>query len=449
MQAGTVGFSSYLCPMEHRFQAHIETHFPEMPGQPFLLACSGGLDSTVLSHLLRDMGLRFEIAHCNFQLRGAESRLDAEFVRNLGATLEIPVHINSFDTLSYAASKHLSIQQAARQLRYAWFKEICRERGLPFVVTAHHADDVVETFLINLIRGGGLDGLTGIPPRANGIRRPLLPFAHTELTAYAAEKGLRWREDASNQEEKYLRNRLRHRVIPELKKADSRFMQNFQKTLGFLQGSRALVAQHIDALRKTLFIPEGPLYRIPIDPLSGLHPRQPHLYELFHPYGFTDWEALDRLLTASPGKVLVSPSHELLRDRTELLLRARVERKSGTYTIDLEDPAPQGPLGLRLELVEKMGQTGPRVLYIDRETLMHGLQLRKWRKGDYFYPLGMQGRQKVSKYFKDHKLSRFEKEAQWLLCSGDEIVWIAGHRADDRFRVREGTKQILKITCTT
>ncbi len=449
MQAVTIGFSSYLCPMEQAFNVHIEKHFPEMFGQPFLLACSGGLDSTVLSHLLKGLGLRFEIAHCNFQLRAEDSELDAAFVQDLGIALDAPVHVKNFSTKDYAGSNKLSIQQAARQLRYGWFEELCSEREFAFVVTAHHADDVVETFLINLIRGGGLAGLTGIPARARGIRRPLLPFVLEDLKAYAAVKGLRWREDASNKEEKYLRNRLRHRVVPELKKADPRFMQNFQKTLGFLQGSQALVSQHIDALREALFIPEGPHYRIPVDSLNGLHPLQPHLYELFYPFGFTDWEALERLLTGGPGKVLVSPSHELLRDRTDLFLRPRVERESGTFAIDLEDPGPQGPLGLRLEPVEKIGQASPRVLYVDRETLMEGLQLRKWKKGDYFYPLGMQGRQKVSKYFKDHKLSRFEKEAQWLLCSGDKIVWIPGHRADDRFRVRKGTKQILKITCTT
>ncbi|MDX1333335.1 MAG: tRNA lysidine(34) synthetase TilS, partial [Robiginitalea sp.] len=217
--------------MRKRLASHIEACFPEMRTQPFLVACSGGVDSVVLTHLLKELDLGFELAHCNFKLRGRESDLDAAFVSNLAKKLNLEIHLKDFDTDSYAKLHKLSIQQAARQLRYTWFRELLDQRGLGFVVTAHHADDVLETFLINLTRGTGLDGLTGIPARAPGIRRPLLEFSGKEIRTYAENAGLQWREDASNKEEKYLRNRLRKKAIPALKESDPRFLQNFEKSL--------------------------------------------------------------------------------------------------------------------------------------------------------------------------------------------------------------------------
>ena len=314
------------------------------------------------------------------------------------------------------------------------------------MVTAHHADDVLETFLINLTRGTGLDGLSGIPARAPGIRRPLLAFTGEQIRSYAKKAGLQWREDFSNQEDKYLRNRLRKTVIPALKESDPRFLSNFDKSLKFLRGSQALVHNHMDTLRRSLFTSKDGIIKIPVVSLGRLSPLDAYLYELFHPYGFSDWEALERLLKADSGKQLISPTHLLLRDRDHLLLKEQTTPDRTLYEIDLHVSRPKGPISLEVAQVKELGPASTNVLFVDRETLKKGLQVRKWRKGDYFYPLGMEGKQKISKYFKDHKFSRFDKEAQWLMCSGDDIVWIVGHRADDRFKVRKDTTQILKIS---
>ena len=434
--------------MQERFRKHIETHFPEMLETTFLLACSGGMDSVALLHLCAGLQLRFEVAHCNFSLRGAESDEDTEFVRKLSENFQKEIHIKYFNTVFYCNKHKLTLQEGARQLRYGWFGELLKARGLAFVITAHHLDDQLETFLINLTRGSGLEGLAGIAARTPQVRRPLLPFTRKEIEAYAESYNLAWREDSSNLEDKYLRNRLRVTVIPALKEADARFDQNFAKTLRFLEGSRALLRGHIDQVRAGLFRREDHLIRIPVKALRRLHPRDAYLFELFRPYGFPDWQALGSLMESDPGKELQSKTHRLLKDRDSLLLKERSARDAGTFEIDLQVPFPKAPISLEISLVPAMGPRAANVLYADKETLKGGLQLRKWRKGDYFYPLGMQGRQKVSKYFKDHKLSGFEKESQWLLCSGHDIVWIVGRRADDRFKVTEGTTQIVRIEWT-
>jgi tRNA(Ile)-lysidine synthase len=428
-----------------QFKTHIADHFPELREAPFLLACSGGLDSVVLAHLCDALDLAFELAHANFQLRGKESDRDQEFVEELGAKIGRQVHVKHFDTTTYQTQYKLSVQQAARDLRYRWFQALLRQRGLSFIVTAHQADDQLETFLINLTRGSGLRGLGGIPDAIGPIRRPLLVFSRDAIRAYAEQHKIAWREDSSNLQEYYLRNRLRHTVIPALKEADPRFGDNFGKSLNFLKGSQALVDNHIREVREKLFQTRGGLVRIPVKELKALQPRQAYLHELFQPYGFTDWEALERLLHAVSGKEILSPTHRLLKDRDAFLLKPRQDAPAGTYTVDPGADFPQGATPLRITGVQAMEEPADDVLYVDKKTLNNGLHLRKWKQGDYFYPLGMKGKQKISKYFKDHKYSQFEKEAQWLLCSGDAVVWIVGRRADDRFKVRETTTEILKI----
>ena len=402
----------------------------------------------VLWELCRDSGLRFEVAHCNFGLRGTESDGDADFVLEMGNKWSARIHVKNFDTDSYSNLNKLSLQESARRLRYAWFRELLANNPLEFTVTAHQADDVLETFLINLIRGTGLEGLSGIPERAQKIRRPFLPFQRVEIEAYAHSKEIPWREDSSNIEEKYLRNRLRHTVIPQLKRVDPRMFANFQKTLGFLRGSNALVRNHISDIRREVFQKKGDFIRIPLLSLEPLKPLDMYLFELFRPYGFTDWKALNRLIDGVSGKEIRSVSHRLLRDRDALLMRPLIAPDEEVYKVypPSEDRGVSFPLNIGN--VAALAAAGPNVLYVDSETLKEGLQLRKWKKGDYFYPLGMKGRQKVSKYFKDHKFNLFEKEDQWILCSGSEIVWLVGHRPDERFKVQAGTKQILKIEWT-
>ena len=432
--------------MLRRFESHIDTHFPELRSTRFLLACSGGIDSIVLWHLCDRLGLQFEVAHCNFNLRGEESDADAQFVKDLAERKNKILHIKSFDTANYCTSNKLTIQEGARALRYAWFHSLLVAHGLGFTVTAHHLDDQLETFLINLIRGSGLDGLSGIPAKTPEVMRPLLLFTREEIASYAAQNDLQWREDSSNAEDKYLRNRLRSAVLPALRGSDPRFETNFARTLRFLSGSKMLLENHISEIRARLFVREEGLTRIRTDSLLRMDPLEPYLYELFQPYGFSDWQSLERLLTADSGKELHSPTHRLLKDRDCLLLKEHTPNDAQAYQLELREGEHPGlPISLSLRQVSGIEDTGPNVLYVDKETLKKGLLLRRWRKGDYFYPLGMKGKQKVSKYFKDHKFSRYQKEAQWLLCSGDAVVWIVGHRADDRFMVSGNTTQILRI----
>lgn len=431
--------------MKARFKNHVETHFPELLSTPFLLACSGGVDSMVLWSLCRDCNLEFQVAHCNFGLRGNESREDAELVLQTGIKWGYTVHVKDFKTKSYSKKNKQSLQESARTLRYAWFNQLLRENNLAFTLTAHHADDQLETFLINLIRGTGLEGLAGIPGVATRIRRPFLPFRREEIYDYAKGNEIPWREDASNADEKYLRNRLRKSVIPKLKETDPRVMDNFEKTLDFLKGSRALVRNHIGQIRERIFQNEGDVERIPLEALTQLDPIEPYLYELFRPYGFTDWQALGRLIDGLSGKEIQSSGHRLLRDRDALLLRPIKTAEEAVHKLyPKADPGIES-VPMTLCEVSQMEETGPNVLYVDAETLKGGLQLRKWHKGDYFYPLGMSGKQKVAKYFKDHKFNRFQKEDQWLLCSGSEIVWLVGHRPDERFKITAETRQILKL----
>lgn len=432
--------------MRADFEEHVKSHFPELLRKRVLLACSAGLDSTVLAHLFASMGIDFRLAHANFNLRGAESEGDRDFVVQLASKLNIKCFVKSFDTNKYIEKNKVSVQMAARELRYAWFQELLASGEADLVVTAHQADDVLETFLINLSRGTGLDGLTGIPARIGAIRRPLLPFPREQLAAYAATHGIAWREDRTNAETDYLRNRFRHGVVPALKEACPDILERLGGTQENLRESRSLINRYMAAVRATVSKAEGEVTRFDRTALQALSPLKAHLFELFREYGFTDWRAIATLLKGESGREVQSATHRLLRDRDSLLLQQKSTAPGAYYQVPLDAGCPDLPVRLVISTARQLGDTGERILYVDKETLKEGLCLRKWRKGDYFYPLGMGGRKLVSKYYKDAAMNRFEREAQWLLCSGDKIVWVVGRRADDRFKVSDKTREILKIT---
>ncbi len=433
--------------MEQAFKAHIYEAFPELMQESFLLACSGGLDSTVLTHLFAKLGASFELAHCNFGLRGKESQADLEFVEQLGKDLSLMVHVKNFDTVGYVTEHKVSVQMAAREQRYRWFAQLQQAGAASYIVTAHHADDVLETFLINLSRGSGLEGLCGIPARSNAIRRPLLPFSRAQLEDFARREGLVWREDASNASLTYLRNRFRHLAIPAIKEAEPDFLDQFGRSVSYLDGSRRLVSVYMESLKRDLVRERNGDLWFPLADLKALKPLDAHLHEMFKGYGFTDWRAIADLLEGESGREVWSGTGcRLLRARDALILRVNGSGEAGMFSWEGSNIPPDLPLRLRIESVETLGPPDPRVLYVDKETLNEGWSLRKWRKGDYFYPLGMRGRKLVSKFFRDSKLDRFAREDQWLLCSGPDIAWVVGQRADDRFKVTAATHEILKIT---
>ena len=402
----------------------------------------------VLAHLCSLNKMDFSIVHCNFQLRGYESDMDAFFVEDLARKLGKKIYIKDFDTDSYVNINKVSLQMAARELRYRWFEELMKKNKIKTLVTAHHADDNLETFIINLSRGTGIKGLTGIPAKTSNISRPLLIFSRAQIMQFAEIKNISWREDHSNLDKKYLRNKIREDVIPRLRELHPGFLGNYEATRANLEGSAALLENYLAEIKQELFQQEDDLIRIPINALLKLDPIKVYMYELFHQYGFKEWNDVVGLLTASSGKEIYSQTHRLLKDRQYLLLQPLHPSTIEKFKIDAASGTITKPINMKIDEVKAMGEQSKRILYVDKETLNHKLSIRKWEKGDYFYPFGMNGTKKVSKFYKDEKLDLISKEKQWLLCSGDAIVWIIGRRGDDRFKVTPETKNILRFTIT-
>ena len=439
------------------FEEHIYNYFSFLKGKKLLIAVSGGVDSIVLTHLLNKLQFTISLAHCNFHLRGKDSDMDEVSVKTEASKLNIPCFITHFDTEYYATSKGISIQMAARELRYTWFDEIVQKNNFDYILTAHHADDDVETFLINLIRGTGLNGLTGIPAINKNVIRPLLPFTRIDIESFAKKNNLSWREDKSNAQTKYLRNKIRHDIIPVLKSLNPNFMESFSKTLENLQGSKQLVEDRIDEIQSQLIQKEGALLKFNIQKLKSLNNPKAYLFELLNSYGFTEWDDVLSLLNAQSGKQVFSKTHCLLKDREFLLLTelnpTNDEKKE--YKISDKDQSIE-LANLKIKFTHQkiknlpQQQTNPKytnnnLIYLDKDKLIFPLTVRKWKNGDYFYPMGMQGKKKLSKYFKDEKFSLLDKENIWLLCSNNNIAWIIGKRLDNRFEINKNTTEILKI----
>ena len=433
--------------MLKEFQAHLNNSFPFLKGNKLLLACSGGLDSVVLTHLLVKSGYEITLAHCNFSLRGNESDADSKFVVQLAKKLEIPVYTETFETETFADEHGLSIQMAARALRYQWFEELSNQLKIHFIATGHHQDDNLETFLINLSRGTGLKGLTGIPENQGKLVRPLLAFSKDMILAYAEKNKLQWREDSSNASNKYLRNALRNEVIPKWKETVPHLLQNFETTQKNLIDSRNLVEDYLALLLSYLAEKTPGGYRFSVKKLKVLPNSKTVLYELLSPLGFTEFDNVYDLLSAQTGKKIYSSTHVLLKDR-EFLLLEKIENESFNESVSIFENTTSidAPFSMTFEKVSQLGDSTEKVIFVDFDLLIFPLELRKWNEGDVFYPFGMSGKKKISKFFKDEKLSLLAKQKKRLLLSDNKIVWVVGLRPDNRFRVTEKTTRILKIT---
>ena len=420
---------------------HLKKALALHPNPQVLLACSGGVDSVVLFDLLRKLNYSFAVAHCNFGLRGDASNADAEFVAALCKKAQIPFYIKQFSTQSYADEQQLSIQMAARELRYSWFEELKSTHAFGAILTAHHLNDQLETFMINWGRGSGIKGLLGIS--SDRILRPLLRFPKSEIINYAKNNGLSWREDASNAKDSYLRNALRNQVIPAWEKIQPNLLQQTRQNLDHLQHAYTALGQQVKAFYTDHFLPEAEGYRIDIAALKSLFPLDYFLHSLFSPYGFFQTKDLHQLLIAQSGKVIYSNTHRLIRDRDALLLCAlAVETSVEHQWIPVNNI--QYPLSLR---ILQKGKPSPLTAVLAPEKLNYPLILRKYKEGDYFYPVGMKGKKKLSKFFKDEKYSLLEKENQWLLCSDTDIVWVIGKRVDARYAAPSTTQNPLVIQC--
>ena len=428
------------------FQNHLQQNFPFLWQKKIILAISGGIDSVVLAHLLYGLDIPFLMAHCNFQLRGEESEGDQRFVEALSHQLSAPLAVKRFETKAYGKAHGLNTQLAARVLRYEWFETLRKEKGYDYVLTAHQANDSWETFLINTSRGTGLKGLLGIPAQNGAILRPLLPFSREEIHAFATENHICWREASSNSSDAYTRNKIRHHLSPILKEVHPLFFKNFEKTQSLLQLTYDFLQESISQYRKECFTMGNPIVFL-IEKLRTHPHRRFLLHELLSPYGFTDVNALERFLQASTGKYLASDTHRLLSNRGQWLISEIHETPSPAFYLQKTDQAIDFPIALSWEKVSQAEPSGAEVIYIDKKKIQFPLCLRKRKEGDLFYPYGMGGQKKVlRKYFKDEKYSLYDKENQWLLTdSTDQILWVVGRRADERFRPTPHTKEILCI----
>ncbi|WP_228851928.1 tRNA lysidine(34) synthetase TilS [Aegicerativicinus sediminis] len=436
----------YLGMLE-TFHSHIKNRFPFILESRCLVTVSGGVDSITLTHLCTKIGLDVSLAHCNFCLRGKESDVDEDFVNRFGDQLGLEVFSQRFDTKGYASENKLSTQVAARNLRYNWFQELANQLQFDYILTAHHADDSLETFLINFSRGTGLEGLTGIPEINENIVRPLLAFSREDIEVYAIENHLKWRDDSSNAETKYLRNKLRHDVIPTLKSINSNLLKNFLTTQRQLLEIREIVEDRMNDVSESVIeeIDDSKIvYNIP--KLEELNNPKAYLYQLLKEYGFTSWNDIENLLTSQPGKQVFSSDYRLLKDReTLILMRQGANETEDTISVESLDPVAFGEGKLMFAEVENWEELDEPIIFIDVDKIQLPLTLRKWQDGDFFYPIGMRGKKKVSKFLKDEKWPLIKKEGLWILCSGDDVVWLVGDRMDDRFKITDQTKRILKI----
>ena len=432
--------------MIEKFQKHINANFPFLNGRKLLLALSGGIDSMVLMHLCRVSNLDIRAAHCNFQLRGDESDADEEFVKSECEKLDVLLFVNHFDTRKFAEEYKQSIQVVARNLRYDWFNTLLINNDYDYLLTAHHLDDSLETFLINFTRASGLDGLTGIPKQNGYIIRPLLVFSRNEIEVFAKQNNIQWREDSSNASDKYLRNKLRHDVIPILKELNPGLLGSFENTISNLQQAQTMVDDASRIVYRKVVTDINYQKRINLPELMQLPNYQAYLYQWLEPFGFRDWASINDLVNAQSGKLIHSENHTVLKDRNELIIFPKQQTDTEElFLIEKGQNEVKFPLKLSFSGVDAVSVQTTNTIFVDEKKLRFPLEIRKWEEGDFFYPFGMNGKKKLSKFFKDEKFSLIDKSEAWLLCSDSQIVWIIGERQDERFKVTPQTTKILQI----
>lgn len=424
--------------VKEEIQSIFSQNISKWQQRKMLLAHSGGVDSSVLAHLLVKLKCNFAVAHCNFQLRGADSEADQHQVQNWCKQNNVPF----FSVRFVLTKKEGSIQSKARQLRYDWFNSLLEIHHFDLLLTAHHLNDQLETFLIHLGRGTGLSGLLGIPSSAT-LFRPLLSFSKETIEAYAKHNNIDWREDSSNSSATYWRNNLRHKVITPLLNTHPQYLQHFENTLVHLNSTQCFVEEQLIALKKTIFLSQEDHILIKIKSFKALPSLNFCAHHWFSPLGFHFKEVL-KLLEAQTGSSIRSATHRLIRDRSTLLLETLAPKQP---LDDIFYWDPQKPLKNPIHLTTCTQKIKNKKSAILNPTLLKmPLKLRKYQRGDYFYPQGMSGRKKLSKFFKDEKYSKVEKEKQWLLCSENDIVWIIGKRLDRRYAAPDNFNSPLIIT---
>ncbi|HAQ21029.1 MAG TPA: tRNA lysidine(34) synthetase TilS [Prolixibacteraceae bacterium] len=416
-----------------------------------LLAVSGGADSMLMLHLFGNAGFQVAVAHCNFGLRGMESDGDEQFVADYCEMHNLAFYVKHFKTQDYALEKGISIEMAARDLRYSWFDGLLVKHGLGLLATAHHQDDVIETFLINLSRGSGIKGLSGIQPKSGRIIRPMLFTNRTEILDYCRRLKINFRTDSSNMDTVYKRNLIRQDILPLLEQVNPAFRKNALKTIGTLHETGVLFQQRMSEVRAFVYSEDDQGAMIHIEKLQTLSPLRTILFELIREFGF-QIEQIDDILDSmnrESGRKFFSGDYRLVKDREYLLISSFHQKSGKFYYIDEDCTKIQNPVHLSFEKIERTADfrfsTHLNAVDLDLDRLIFPLILRHWQEGEYFQPLGMKGLKKLSDFFIDEKYSIPDKENAWILASGNQLVWIVGKRLDDRFKITSKTKRILRI----
>lgn len=427
---------------------YIAQNYQQLKDKQILVAISGGVDSVVLAFVLHQLGFAITLAHVNFKLRKDESDEDQKFVAQFAQEYGLKLHIKPCETEKYAQEHKLSIQLAARKLRYDWFDELKSAHNYDCLATAHHLNDDAETFLINFIRGTGLEGLIGIKETPEMIR-PLLRFSKSEIVEYAQNHQLKWREDSTNASDKYLRNHIRHHVMPIFETLNPQFLNTFLQTKNNLMHADDILKDALEHfVQKCVSFDENDALHLAIDAIKSYRNPAAMLYHFLKDYNFSLGNELNCFLDAESGKQLFSPTHILLKDREKLILKAKkIRNNKDYYKINYSDKQVFEPIWLTLDDFEGRDlSTNQNEILVDADLLEFPLYIRKWQNGDYFQPFGMKGKKKLSKYFKDEKFSLFEKDETWILTNkNSQIIWIIGHRMDDRFKITNHTKKQIKI----
>ncbi|UOG76050.1 tRNA lysidine(34) synthetase TilS [Hymenobacter tibetensis] len=439
--------------MLDQVRQYIEEHqLFSLTEDPLLVAVSGGQDSVALADVLHRLGVQFAVAHCHFGLRGEEADADEQFVRKLAKKYEVPYFAEFFQTKAFAEQEGISTQMAARALRYEWFERLRQTQGLAYIATAHHQRDAAETMLLNLTHGTGLAGLHGIPAKNGYLVRPLLGIGKPELFDYLVEQHLLWREDASNDSPVYQRNRLRQEVLPVLREINPNLDQTLQFTAERVGGAEEIVRRYVQDTAAQAQRTEEEVTYLNIATLQRTAATTLVLHELLRPFGFSFPVVKDIVASfpAEPGRRFESPTHRLVKDREQLVITRKVLTKFGTHQIQAgQEVLKIDGLHLRLELAEAAGLTIPRgkaVAALDADLLKFPLIVRPWQEGDWFMPIGMKGKKKLSDFLIDQKVPLNLKDNVFVLVSADgKIAWVVGFRPDERFKVTEATERVLVV----
>lgn len=446
--------------MLEQFQAYINRYHLIAEGEKVILALSGGIDSMVLADLLLNTKVEFVAAHCNFHLRGEESDGDEKFVRDYAERNGIQCFVKHFETEKYAAEQGVSIEMAARDLRYAWFEELRQQLGYNKIAVAHHADDQAETFFINLLRGAGLNGLKGMKPQNGVIIRPLLWASREQIRKYAVENQILWREDHTNAEFVYLRNKIRNQLLPTFDELQPEARQGLYKSLEHLSAENELYRALLKEKLAQIVEREGEIQRLPYstiikakapEPVEGPVYSFQLLFEWLRQYGFNTDQChfIYDAIGTGIGNQYCSATHHVVIGRDELQLSEIKEKKDDEIQIEVGEEVILSPIHLRFSKLEKAADfvidKSPEVAQLDFNKLSFPLTLRHWRHGDRFHPLGMKGSKLLSDFFVDQKFTEYQKQNVWLLVSADgDILWVVGYRLDDHFKIVNDTKAVFQ-----